>query len=199
MNLLITILMTVMMSACKPDSSATAGAADVHPVDNSAQFAIPPTGEIALASKFSYSKLETTPKMERKILYSLNENQLSKPLTEIPYYRQGKSELLPETVFKQYKEGHQPWLSSPVIVALVNCSNLISLEEVAELQNKAQSSEKKIIIDPDRVITEISCETPYVKVQMSKPGGITYDITMFKPHGTEVLFVKEIVENTPIK
>jgi hypothetical protein len=34
---------------------------------------------------------------------------------------------------------------------------------------------------------------------MSKPGGITYDITMYAPQGTEVLFDKQIVENTPSK
>ncbi|MFD0696699.1 hypothetical protein ACFQZT_21790 [Paenibacillus sp. GCM10027628] len=65
------------------------------------------------------------------------------------------------------------------------------------LQNKAQSSEKKIIIDLDRIITEVSTEGPGIEVQMSKPGGITYDVMLYAPEGTEALFVKEIIENTP--
>jgi hypothetical protein len=194
---------------------------------NFAQFAIPPKGEIVLASRFSYnyffyehngSFMDTkgqpfdlkaefeaakpstvpTPKMDRKILYALDENPMSKPLMTIPYYRRGKSEPLPETVFKQYNEGHQPWLSNPVTVALVNCSNLISSDEVDVLQKKAQIGEKKIIIDLERIITEVSREDKDVKVEMCKPGGITYEITMYAPQGTEILFVKQIVE-TPSK
>lgn len=195
---------------------------------NFAQFAIPPKGDVVLASRFSYnyffyehkgSFMDTkgqpfdlkaefeaakpttvpTPKMDRKILYALDENQMSKPLTTIPYYRQGKSEPLPETLFKQYIEGHQPWLSNPVTVALVNCSNLISSDEVDVLQKKAEIGEKKIVIDLERIIAEISRENKEVKVVMSKPGGITYDIMMYAPQETEVLFVKQIVENTPSK
>jgi hypothetical protein len=195
---------------------------------NFGQFAIPPKGEIVLASRFSYnyffyehngSFMDTkgqpfdlkaefeavkpntipTPKTDRKTLYALEENLLTKPLTQIPYYRQGKSEPVLGTVFKQFNEGHQPWLSNPVTVALVNCSNLISSEEVDVLQNKATIGEKKIIIDSDRIITEVSTENKDVKVVMSKPGGITYDITMYAPQGTAVLFIKQIVENTPSK
>jgi hypothetical protein len=195
---------------------------------NFAQFAIPPKGEIVLASRFSNnyffyehngSFMDTkgqpfdlkaefeaakpttvpTPKTDKLILYALDENQLTKPLSQIPYYQQGKSEPLPETVFKQYKEGHQPWLSNPVTVALVNCSNLISSDEVDVLQNKATIGEKKIVLDSDRIITEVSTEDKDIKVVMSKPGGFTYDITMFAPQGTEVLFVKQIVEYTPSK
>jgi hypothetical protein len=192
-----------------------------------AQFAIPPKGDIVLASRFSYNsfyyehngsfidtkgypfdlkaeieavtnpKTAPIPKTDRKILYELDENQLSKTLTQIPYYKQGKTETLPEIVFKQYKEGHQPWLSNPVTVALVNCSNLISSDKVDVLQNKSTSSDKKIVIDSDRIITEISSEDTNVKVQMTKPGGISYEITMYKPQGTEVLFVKQIIEITP--
>jgi hypothetical protein len=154
-----------------------------------------------LKSEFEAVKPTTvpTPKTDRKTLYALDENQLTKSLTQIPYYRQGKSELVSETVFKQFKEGHQSWLSNPVTVALVNCSNLISSYEVDVLQNKATIGEKKIIIDSDRIITEVSTEDKDVKVVMSKPGGITYDITMYSPQGTEILFVKQIVENTPSK
>lgn len=196
---------------------------------NFAQFAIPPKGDILLASRFSYnyffyekngSFMDTkgqpfdlkaefelannpttvpTPKTNRRILYALDEIQLTQPLTQIPYYRQGKSELMPETVFKQYNEGHQPWLSNPVTVALVNCSNLISTDKVDELQNKATINEKKIIIDSDRIITEVSSADKDIKVVMGKPGGISYDITMYAPKGTEVLFVKQIIEIKPSK
>jgi hypothetical protein len=195
---------------------------------NFAQFAIPPKGEVVLGSRFSYnyifyehngSYMDTkgqpfdlkaefaalrpttvpTPKTDRKVLYALDANQLTKPLTEIPYYRQGKSEPLPDTVFKQFSEGHQPWLSDPVTVALVSCSNLISSEAVATLQNKATIGGKKIVIDADRIITEVHTEDKDIKVVMSKPGGITYDITMYTPQGTGVLFVKQIIENTPSK
>jgi hypothetical protein len=43
----------------------------------------------------------------------------------------------------------------------------------------------------------ISREKANAKVQMTKTGGITYDITMRVPEGTEVLFVKQIIENIP--
>jgi hypothetical protein len=192
-----------------------------------AQFAIPPKDEIALASRFSYNcfffehngsfidtkghpfdlkaefetvadpKTGPTQKTDRKTLFALDENQLSKPLTQIPYYQQGKSEPLPEIVFKQFDEGHQPWLSNPVTVALVNCSNLISLDKLDVLQNKATSNEKKIVIDSDRIITEVNSEDINIKVQMTKPGGVSYEITMYAPQGTEVLFVKQIIEITP--
>jgi hypothetical protein len=193
---------------------------------NFAQFAIPPKGEIVLASRFSYNfffyehngsftdtkgqpfdlkaeaeaakpKTVPTPKMISKILYAPDRQQLSKPLAQIPYYRQGIIQPLPETVLKQFTEGHQPWLSNPVAAALVNCSNLISSDPVDDLQNKAAIGEKKIVIDPERIITEIHGKDTDVKVLMSKPGGIAYEITMYAPQGTEVLFVKQIIENTP--
>ncbi|TXK72431.1 hypothetical protein [Paenibacillus sp. N3.4] len=195
---------------------------------NFAQFAIPPKGEVVLASRFSYNnffyeqkdsfmdrngqpfdlKAEfeaarpttvPTPKPERKILYALEKKQLIKPLTQIPYYRQEKFETLPKIVFEQYNEGHQPWLSNPVTVALVNCSNLMSSDDVDVLQNIATTSEKKIVIDSDRSISEVSTGDSDFKVVMTKPGGISYDITLFAPAGTDILFVKEIVENTPSK
>jgi hypothetical protein len=193
-----------------------------------AQFAIPPKGEVVLAARFSYNnffyehnesftdtkgqpfdlKAEfeaakpttvPTPKMDRKILYALDETQLSKKLTQIPYYRQGKSEPLPETVLNQYQEGNPPGLNNPVNVALINCSNLISSDEWGVLQKKATISEKKIVIDSERIIAEDSSENTKVKVQMTKPGDITYDITMYSPQGTDVLFIKQIIENIPSK
>jgi hypothetical protein len=192
-----------------------------------AQFSIPPKGEIALASRFSYNYFfyehngsymdtkgqpfdleaeirgatnpttEPIPKTDKKILYSLDKNQLSKSLTQIPYYQQGKSEPLPEVVLKQFSEGHQPWLSDALTVALVNCSNLISSEKVDVLSNKSTGNEKKTIIDSERIITLISSEDTDLKVLMTKPGGISYEITMFAPKGTGVLYVKQIIEITP--
>jgi hypothetical protein len=196
-----------------------------------AQFSIPPKGEIALATRFSYnyffyehngSYIDTKgqpfdldaetrritnptteeppmPEKDRKILYSLDKNQLSHSLTQLPYYQQGKSEPLPEVVLKQFNEGHQPWLSDPLTVAIVNCSNLISSEKVDVLQNKSTGNENKIIIDSERIITLISGEDTDLKVSMTKPGGISYEITMFAPKGTGVLYVKQIIEITPIR
>ncbi|MFD0678315.1 MULTISPECIES: hypothetical protein [unclassified Paenibacillus] len=76
---------------------------------------------------------------------------------------------------------------------------MISSDEVDILQNKATIGEKNIVIDSDRVITEVSTKDKEMKVVMSKPGGITYDITMDTPQGTDVLFVKQIIANTPSK
>lgn len=149
------------------------------------------------------SKQEDTPNqtvMEEQdnisiLLYSIPDETFSLPLTEIPYYQQGEIIFKEEDVFKQWQEGHQPWLAGAVDVVAVMCSNLIGTDvqgtfdnENIELHTSEELRTKNGIVI--KVLDKIENKT---KVEFIVSGLEKYEITLESPETTGVLFIRDIV------
>lgn len=117
------------------------------------------------------------------------------PLTEIPYYQKGEIVFKEESFFRQWEEGHQPWLANAVDVVTVMCSNLIGSDvqktfgnENIELHTAEELRTKNgiIIKEIDKIDNEVNAE-------LVIPNLGRYEITLESPDTTGVLFIKQII------
>lgn len=130
-------------------------------------------------------------------LYHMPYGYSNSPLTEIPYYQKGEMVFKEELFFKQWEEGHQPWLANAVDVVTVMCSNLIGSDsdvqktfdnENIELHTAEELRTKNGIAI--KVIDKIDNE---VKTELIVPNVGRYEITLESPEITGILFIKQII------
>ena len=109
------------------------------------------------------------------VFYELPEDVFQRPRTSIPYYNDGTIEYLPEYVFEQYEEGHQPWLGTGIDVATVMTSNLAGQENpYLELSETLPGFHFKQSTPSGIVIQALTNEF----IQLKVPEIGTYDIEM---------------------
>jgi hypothetical protein len=137
------------------------------------------------------------------VLYSLADDYFNLPLTQIPYYQKGSIQYLPNYVFVQYKEGHQPWLSGAVDVVTVNCSNLIGsdtiVRQILNGENVELHTAKELKTKNGIDIKVIDETGKQNKVEMTVPGLGRYDITLVSPASTAILYVRKIIYSPDIQ
>lgn len=104
------------------------------------------------------------------VLFELMDYDLSKPVTEIPYYAFGNIEYVTEEGIKSVAEGHSPWKGSSVQAAEILTQNLIPegisanqvKYNVVRVENENQEGELTVVdmIVPDLGTFTISLQYP---------------------------------------
>ncbi|AOY75804.1 hypothetical protein BJL90_07760 [Clostridium formicaceticum] len=143
---------------------------------------------------------------EKQAIASINEQgQLFQPLTvyhladsffelsptQIPYYERGRIVYVEDDVFKQHEEGHQPWLSNPIDVVTVNCSNLIA-QNAMILNEHVHYSKEELKTKNGISIKLLEEKEEIAEVEMIVPGLGKYHITLRSPKGTMIYFISRI-------
>ncbi len=136
---------------------------------------------------------ENSEKADSVVFYSLSDSELKLPFSQIPYYQSGRISYMPEYVFKQFDEGHQPWLSGAVDVVSVMCSNLAGVESIVSDENVEIHTAKELKTKSGVDIRLLEETGKTSRVEMTVPGLGAYDVTLESPDGTAILFIREIV------
>lgn len=127
------------------------------------------------------------------VLFSLSDDYFNRPLTEIPYYEQGNIKYMPEYVFEQHREGHQPWLSGAVDMVTAMCSNLIG-QDIPNNYDTVEVHTARELKTRDGVHIQVVDESGQkTETELTVPGAGKYDITLESPENTEILFIRKIV------
>lgn len=87
------------------------------------------------------------------VLFSLAEEDLAKPINEVPYYSFGNIEAVTEELIQSVNEGHSPWRASPIDTAKTLTQNLIPKGiptnkvnvSVVRVENKNEANEQTVV------------------------------------------------------
>lgn len=130
-------------------------------------------------------------------LYHMPYDYSNSPLTGIPYYQKGEMVFKEESFFRQWEEGHQPWLSNAVDVVTVMCSNLIGsdsdVQKIFDNKNIELHTAEELRTKNGIIIKVIDKIDNEVKVELIIPSLGRYEITLESPDTIGVLFIKQII------
>lgn len=159
----------------------------------------PPDNKVLYISKITLHLDRATATDERAIsakprsvnpivLYELPDEVFQLPRTSIPYYDGGKIRFIPEIVFKQHEEGHQPWLDAGIDVVSTKTSNLPGQENpYRELDD---SSSIKRTTPSGIVIKKVTNE--FIQLIVPDIGKYEIELTAPDPPKTIILFISKI-------
>jgi hypothetical protein len=128
------------------------------------------------------------------LLYSVN---LIGLLTSIPYYSNGEIASLPDSTFKQFKEGNQPWLGDSFNAAVKQTANLTSDQvagsaNVNNAENNTLHSKQGVTIKRLDKNVFMDGEERKAEYEISVPSVGKYTVTVEKPTGTDIFFITKI-------
>jgi hypothetical protein len=178
-KLLIPVLITlILLTGCQSATTA--------PTTNPKQTLVAPT---SIPSAVEIPTNSTT-----ILLYSVN---LKGPLTSIPYYSNGEISSLPDSTFKQFKEGHLPWFGDSFNAAVKQTANLTSDQVAGSANvNNAESntlhSKQGVTIKRLDKNVFMDGEERKAEYEISVPSVGKYNITVEKPTGTDIFFITKI-------
>jgi hypothetical protein len=178
-KLLIPVLITlILLTGCQSATTA--------PTTNPKQTLVAPT---SIPSAVEIPTNSTT-----ILLYSVN---LKGPLTSIPYYSNGEISSLPDSTFKQFKEGHLSWFEDSFNAAVKQTANLTSDQVAGSANvNNAESntlhSKQGVTIKRLDKNVFMDGEERKAEYEISVPSVGKYNITVEKPTGTDIFFITKI-------
>lgn len=122
------------------------------------------------------------------VIYTLPEDSFKFERTTIPYYRNGEITTLPEVVFTQFAEGHQPWLGGGLDVVTATTSNLTGEDKPFMDPKLSYKKSGERTTESGIIIKEINNEL----ISLYAPLIGTYEIELKSPPNTSILFISKI-------